>query len=316
MRTIFMGCGEYARDLLENMVGAGLAPLAVVTNPDRPSGRGLRPQPTPVGAFAAEAGLRVFRVDGPKDPVFSRIYLESQPEVVLVCDYGHIIPAELLSSFPGRFLNVHPSLLPRYRGAAPIRRALLEGAEKTGVSLMIVDEGLDTGPVVGYVEAAVLPDDDAESLRRRLARLGVELLKSVLPAYLSGTVRPQIQEEALATYAPPLRKDDLLIDWNRTAFSIHNQVRALAPAPGARGRLDGKWIKILRTLPLDGFEELGPGELGSPDRKRMVVGTGEGALEILILQPEGRKRMSGEEFLRGYRKKGRAGFETVVHREQ
>ncbi|MDI7251280.1 MAG: methionyl-tRNA formyltransferase, partial [Actinomycetota bacterium] len=173
-------------------------------------------------------------------------------------------------------------------------------------------EGLDTGPVVDALEVEVLPEDDAGTLRLRLAELGAHLVEAALPAYLEGRLPPREQDPREATYAPPLRKEELLIDWKMPASEIHNRIRALAPSPGARGRLGGKWMKILRSRPREDVLGLQPGELAGEGKREMLVGTGHGALEVLQLQPEGRRRMEAAEFLRGYRG-GKGGFfEAVV----
>lgn len=311
MEFLFLGTGEYARDVLENLLERGLDPRAVITIPDRPSGRGLRERPSPVAELAGRRGLDLYRLERTGEGEFEGILDRHRPGFILVCDFGKLIPGSVLSLLPGRFLNLHPSLLPRYRGAAPIRRAIMNGETVTGVSLMVMDEGLDTGPVVDALEVEVLPEDDAESLRLRLAERGSLLVETALPAYLEGKLTPRAQDPRLATYAAPLRKEELFIDWSLPALEIHNRVRALSPSPGARGRLGGKWIKILSTRPREDVLGLRPGELGGEGKGEMLVGTGRGALEVLRLQPEGRRRMDAAEFLRGYRGGGKVFFEAV-----
>lgn len=312
MKTVFAGNGYFARDLLEQLLEVGVKPLAVITNPDAPAGRGRQPKPVPAAGFAAGSGLTVHKTEGPRAPDFADTLQKHDPEVVLVADYGHLIPPSLLAMFPGRILNLHPSLLPLYRGAAPITRALMDGVEITGVSIMVLDEGLDTGPVIDRAETRVDLFDDAGTLRRKLAGLGARLLARAVPLYLSGRLRAKPQEHRLATYAPPIRKEELFIDWNLPSLSIHNQVRALAPLPGARTRLGGKWVRILKTRPRQGRKDLLPGEIVVSNGGIMVVGTGEGALEVLTLQPEGKNPMDSREFLRGWRRGGVKGFEVVV----
>ncbi len=310
MRFLFLGTGDYARDVLDKLLASGLAPESVITGPDRPSGRGLRLRSTPVAELAEEKGLDLHKVEGPGDRSFRDILERTRPDLVLVCDYGSRLPGEVLSALPGRFLNLHPSLLPRHRGAAPIQRALMEGETRTGVSLMVMEEGLDTGPVVDAVETEIHPEDDAGTLRVRLAEAGARLLERALPAYLEGKSTPREQDHDMATYAPPLRKEELLIDWREPASVVHNRIRALAPLPGARSRLGGRWIKILRSRPREDVTHLRPGELRGVGGE-MLVGTGGGALEVLQLQPEGRRRMEAAEFLRGFRGGKEAFFEAV-----
>jgi len=311
LKFLFLGTGGYARDVLDHLLDDGLRPLAVITGSDRPSGRGLRARPSPVALLAERKGLEIHKLEKPAGTVFEEILERHRPDVALVCDYGSLIPGDVLSLLPGRFLNLHPSLLPRYRGAAPIRRALMEGSQRTGVSLMVIDEGLDSGPVVDALETDILAEDDAGTLGLRLAEAGARLVETALPAYLEGRLRPREQDPRLATYAPPLRKEELLIDWGMPASDIHNRIRALAPRPGARGRLGGKWLKILRSRPRQDILDLRPGELARDAKRGMLVGTGRGALEILLLQPEGRRIMDATEFLRGYRGGSKDFFEAV-----
>lgn len=311
MNYLYMGSGEYARDVLGYITNEEWMPLAVITRPDRPSGRGLRVRPTPVAELAERIRLKLYKPEALDASEFEGLLRSHRPDFVLVCDYGNLIPEGVLSLMPQRFLNLHPSLLPRYRGAAPIRRALMDGASRTGVSLMVMDEGLDTGPVVRALEVEVLPADDAETLRRRLAERGAELIRATVPAYLEGRLRPREQDSGKATYAPPLRKEELYIDWNEPAAEIHNRIRALSPSPGARGRLGGRWIKILRSRPREEVLTLRPGEIVAERGGEMLVGTGRGALQVLLLQPEGRRRMEASEFLRGYRGGKGESFETV-----
>ncbi len=301
MNIVFLGSGGFARELLGSVMKSGLRPRAVISGEDRPAGRGLRKRPTPVASLAETGGLEVHKLGGPRDRALREVISRPGLQAVLVADYGHLIPGDVLRILPQRFLNVHPSLLPRYRGAAPIRRALLEGAETTGVSLMVMEEGLDTGPVIAREETPVLPDEDALALRNRLALLGASLVVDRLPLYLDGELAAEPQDESSATYAAPLRKEDLRIDWTLPAVSVHNQVRALAPDLGAWTCWRGKRIKVFRTRLLPEARGLRAGELRSIDARRLVIGTGEGDLELLVVQPEGRKKMTAAEFLRGYR---------------
>lgn len=311
LRCLYLGTGAYARQVLENLAGKGFAPLAVVTGPDKPSGRGLRLHHTPVAELAADLGLDLWKPEKPETHFLRGLVERYRPDFALVCDYGKMVPEEVLSLLPKRFLNIHPSLLPRYRGAAPIQRALMDGVEKTGVSLMVMDEGMDSGSVVAARETEVLPDDDAGTLQHRLARIGADLLLESAGDYLEGRLQPWEQEPGEATYAPPLRKEELRIDWGMPAVDIHNRVRALAPSPGARARLEGKWMKLLRTRLREDAEGLLPGELAVSGSGEMLVGTGKGILEVLVLQPEGRRRMEATAFLRGYRRRGKMFFEEA-----
>lgn len=301
MEIIFFGNGDFASDLLDGMLRVELRPRAVITGPDRPVGRGLRRTPSPVAALAASVGLPLHKFAGPREAGLREVLSRERPQAVLVADYGHLIPRDVLDLFPERFLNVHPSLLPLYRGAAPIRRALLDGVEVSGVSLMVMVESLDAGPLIGQAETPVLPDDDAGELRRRLALRGADLVAERLPRYLRGELVAEPQDESRATYAALVEKHELRIDWGQPAVYVHNRVRAFAPRPGAWTCWRGGRLKILRTRQRREASGLRAGELRRINGERLVVGTGEGELELLLLQPEGRKRMTAAEFLRGYR---------------
>ncbi|MEW6553065.1 MAG: methionyl-tRNA formyltransferase [Actinomycetota bacterium] len=301
LNTVFLGSGGFSRDLLDELLRSGFEISAVFTRPDHPAGRGLHRRPTPVKAFAKLRGLRVFQPDGPRDPLFTASLGEVKPELMLVADYGYLLPARILGYTAKGCLNVHPSLLPRYRGAAPIQRALMRGEAVTGVSLMVMDEGMDTGDVIAVRELAIADSDSALTLRRKLATLGAGLLLETLPPFLAGDIPPVPQDEAMATYADPIRKEDTVIDWTRTAADIHNQVRALSPRPGAYTLLRGKRVKVLRTLPRPDVAAGIPGELLPEGKEGVAVGTGGGALQLLEVQPEGKKAMSAGEFRRGYR---------------
>ncbi len=297
---LFVGSGDFAAALLREMAEAGYLPRRVLTLPDRPAGRGRRPRPTPCKAAAMEAGLTLTETSHPGEPAFREALSREHPEVVLVSDYRFILPREILEYPPRGCVNVHPSLLPRHRGAAPIRRALMEGDDRSGVSLMLMDEGMDTGPIIAARDTAVEEDDDERSLRLRLAAMGASLLEDCLYLWVEGSLEARPQGEEGASYAPPIHPGELLLDWTRPAREVFNRVRALAPRPGAYTYLRGRRLKILRAVPERTRPGLEPGVL-SPGGGVLLVGTGEGTLRILLLQPEGKREMSAEEFLRGYR---------------
>lgn len=301
LNTVFLGSGEFSRDLLRDLLQAGLSISAVITRPDHPAGRGLRQRSTPVKALAEHAGIRVFQPDGPGDPLFMDALDESSTELILVADYGHLLPRHILEYTAAAYLNVHPSLLPHYRGAAPIQRALMQGERVTGVTLMLLDEGMDTGDIIASEELGIEESDNALSLREKLASLGARMLVETLPRFLSGAIIPVAQEENIATYADPIGKTDMIIDWTRAAESIHDQIRALSPRPGAYTRFRGRRVKILRSLPRRDLSEAAPGKLVFDGKDGLLVGTTAGELQLLELQPEGKKTMSAAEFRRGYR---------------
>ncbi|NPV59050.1 MAG: methionyl-tRNA formyltransferase [Actinobacteria bacterium] len=299
--VVFAGSGEFSADLLRELARIGFLPAMALTRRDRPAGRGRRLRPTPLKAAAAELGVEVVEADGPSDPAFMETLEALRPEVLLVADYGFILPKAVLS-YPSRgCVNVHPSLLPRHRGAAPIRRALMEGDSESGVSLMLMDEGLDTGPIIAASAVAIEDRDNELSLRMRLAATGADLVARFIPLWVAGDVEPCPQGEEGASYAPPISPEELLIDWALPSREIHNRVRALAPRPGAHTFMRGKRLKVLRSEPCRVEWRLAPGEVSLAESGALVVGTGEGALRLLELKPEGKRSMLAEEFLRGYR---------------
>ena len=270
---------------------------AVVTNPDRPAGRGMRLQESPVKRAARESGVEVIQVPKARDPELAQRVTELEPDVATVVAYGSILPAALLGIPPKGFVNVHFSLLPRYRGAAPVQWAIRNGDETTGVSIMVLTEGMDEGPVLAMEEEPIRPDDSTGSLGERLAPIGAHLLVRTLPGYVRGDIDPIAQDPEAATYAPKLTTADARIDWTGGARQIHDLVRALDPEPGAWSIVDGTRLKVFRTsltdVPLEPGEILVDGGL--------TVGTGEGALCLLEVQPAGKKKMTGEDFARGSR---------------
>jgi len=300
LRFFFFGSGEFSRNILEVLLENELIPQALITRIDRPSGRGRRLRPTPVKLFAKESGIEVIQPHDISEDTFIDTLKAAQPEVILLADYGELLPTALLQLPPKGCVNIHPSLLPRYRGASPVQRALMDGVDITGVSLMLMEKGLDTGPIIYQQEMEIGEDDDAGSLARKLAVLGGRLLVSKLPAYLLGEITPHPQDEDEASYAEPINKRELLIDWSRKARTVFNQVRALSPSPGAYTYFRGKRLKILRAMPTAGEVKSPPGTIVVQGNIHLLVKAGEGALRLETLQPEGKKIMSSDEFLRGY----------------
>lgn len=301
MRTVFLGSGDFAAELLRSLTRAGMRLAAVVTGPDRPAGRGLRLTPPAVKVACSSLGLEAMQPGTPRDAAFADALRGLKPDAVLVADYGFLLGRDILEIPPRGCLNVHPSLLPRYRGAAPIQRALMDGVEESGVSLMLLDEGLDTGPILCQRSLALQEDDDAGTLRARLARLGADMVAECLPRYAEGRIEPRPQGEDGASYAPPLDKSEREIDWTRDSRVIRNLVRALSPKPGAYTTLERKRIIILRASLAQGREEAEPGTILAADGASLVVAAGEGALAVELIQPEGRKAMGPGDFVRGYR---------------
>ncbi len=299
-RIIFMGTPHFAVPTLEALIGRHEI-AAVVTRPDRRRGRGRKPSPPPVKEVALAYGLTVLQPESLRQPEAITQLRKLAPEVIVVVAYGQILPPEVLALPPKGCLNVHASLLPKHRGAAPIAAAILAGEEETGVTIMLMDEGLDTGPILAQARCRIEPQDTRGSLSAKLARLGAELLVEILPRWLKGKIEPRPQEEERATYSRMISKEDGLIDWSQSAVEIWRRVRAYHPWPSAYTYWQGKLLKILRAEPLadrSGKEE--PGRvmiLG----EELAVATGQGALLLREVQLEGKRAMAAEEFLRGRR---------------
>ena len=293
MRTVYFGTSEFAAAVLRRLAGSEHRPALVLTRPDRPRGRGRKLTPPPVADTARELGIEVFQPQSVNDVEARERIASAAPDAVCVCAFGALIKEPLLSDF--EMLNVHPSLLPRWRGAAPVERAIIAGDERTGVSIMRVGAGLDSGPVCLQESLAIEPEDTYGTLALRLQALGGELLVRAL------TERPPFaeQDEALATYAEKITAEDRLLDPERPAAELERTVRALTPHIGAHvGLEDGSLLGVTRARavdrgPLPGVLDLN-GEIP-------VLGCAPGALELLAVKPPGRREMPGEDYLRGRR---------------
>jgi len=299
MELIFLGTPAFAVPTLKMVLQAGHKVLAVVTQPDRPKGRGQVLSPSPVKEAALRQGLPVFQPERIKRPEVVAQLAELPAEAMVVVGYGQIIPQSIIDLPRYGILNVHGSLLPKYRGAAPIQWAIVNGETTTGVTTMRIDAGLDTGDMLLRAKTAIDPEETAMELGERLAAMGAELLVETLARI--ETLVPQKQDASQATYAPILKKEDGLIDWTLPAAAIHNRVRGLLPWPGAYTKFRGQTLHIWKT---GGRFPTCPGRKGRLVRmgKSLQVVCGDGsALELVELQLEGKKRMSGEAFANGQR---------------
>lgn len=301
MDVVFCGTPGFAVPTLEALVRAGFHVRLVVTQPDRPSGRGQQPVASPVKQAALSLGLPVVQPEKIKNNPDFRQQLEAlAPRAIVVVGYGRLIPPWMLRLPPLGNINLHASLLPKYRGAAPIQWAIASGETVTGNTTMQLNEGLDTGPILLQQERAIEPEDTAATLGPRLAEAGARLMLETLRGLASGSITPRPQDDARATLAPILSKEDGRIDFQRTARDIWNRMRGFLPWPGAYTLFRGKNLSLHAAAPLDG-QHIPPGELRL-ERERLLVGCGGGtALELLELQLEGKRRMPAADFARGYR---------------
>ncbi|VFQ47194.1 methionyl-tRNA formyltransferase [Desulfoluna butyratoxydans] len=296
---IFMGTPDFAVNALKALHESGLFEIAlVVSQPDRPKGRGRKLEPTPVKAYAQAMGYRVEQPETVKSDEFIRLAEEIAPDFFVVVAFGQILNQRLLDVPRVCPVNIHGSLLPKYRGSAPIQRAVMNGDAVTGVTTMVMDRGMDTGDMLLTVETPIGPEDTAATLHDRLSELGGELIVKTLPGLLDGSVVPVPQDNEAATHAAMLSKAEGEIDWSAPARIIDCRLRGMTPWPGAFTFLDGKRLRIHKTQPLETAATDAPGTVvtGGSD---LVVATGDGLLRIVELQGANGKRMPAEAFLRG-----------------
>ncbi len=299
-RIIFMGTPEFAVPTLQAMLDHGENVVAVVCQPDRPKGRGRKVQPPPVKILAESRGIPVLQPTKIRTPEYLTELASFKADLFVVTAYGRILPGTILNLPPLGTINVHGSLLPKYRGAAPVQRAILEGDTVTGITIMQMDEGMDTGDILLPGSLDIDPDDTATTLAVKMAALGGALLVKALDLLRQDNLPPQKQDDALATDAPMLSKDEAPIDWQRSASHISCQIRGLDPWPKAHTYLEGKWLRPFRPLVLPGKVKEVPGTLARIDKEGLVIATGQGYLLVRELQLEGKKSMPVDAFLRGH----------------
>ncbi len=295
--VVFFGSGDFAYLTLKGLLKHDVNIKLVVTAPDRPRGRGRKPRPTHVKLIALEHKLPVITPSSVKKPEVIEELRSINPQFFVLTDYGKIIPDELLRLPKKAPLNIHPSLLPAYRGAAPLERAMMACEKVTGVTIMIMDSGIDTGPILLQEKVEIGETETKGELAERLASIGVELILRAIKEF--DRITPTPQSEDGASYAPKISKEELWIDWNNSARFIACKINALSPRPGARARFDGNYIKPMRASFVEG--EWGePGNITIIDRKRLIVAASDGGVEILELMPEGRRTMKAVEYLSGH----------------
>ncbi len=303
MKLVFCGTPMFAVPCLERLVAAGHEVMLVVTQPDRPQGRGMTMTAPPVKQAAMKLGLPVVQPEKIRtNAEFQKQLTALKPEAIIVVGYGRIIPPWMLQLPLLGNINVHGSLLPKYRGAAPIQWAIANGETITGVTTMRINEGLDTGDMLLQREMEILPDDTAVTVAPRMALIGAELLVETLDGLEKARIHPVPQDNKQATLAPILKKEDGFIDFSRTAREIHNRLRGFQPWPGAFTQYRGKTLKIVAAEPASANLEVAPGEMYLHDGDQLLVGCAGGTLlGLLQLQPEGKKAMAARDFISGYR---------------
>ena len=310
MRLIFAGTPEFAARALDALVLAGHEISLVLTQPDRPAGRGLKLKPSAVKTRALAHGLEILQPASLKSPEVHSALAAQKADAMIVAAYGLIIPAALLTLPRFGCINIHASLLPRWRGAAPVQRAILAGDGETGITIMQMDAGLDTGAILSRHGMPIEWDDTAGSLTAKLADRGADAIVEILPQLASGTLQPEPQDARQATYAAKISKHEAIIDWHQDARAIARAIRAFDPTPGARSRLNDTDIKIWRAdeIDADGM----PGEILALGDQGLLVACGHRALSITELQPAGSRRMRAAEFVAGGRAAPGQRFESTL----
>lgn len=302
MRVVFMGTPDFAVPSLKALVEAGYEVCGVFTQPDKPVGRHQnRLQSTPVKEYALTQSIPVYQPVKLRDGEALAVLKELEPELIVVAAYGRILPPDILALPRLGCVNVHSSLLPKYRGAAPINWAILNGEDETGVTIMYMAEGMDTGDILAQTKTAIDLNENAAQLFDRLALLGAELLVKTMEDLKAGTTRAVPQDNSRSSHAPMLSRELSPMDWGKTVRQLHDQVRGLYPWPAATAELDGVRCKVLRTAILDGQTEKAPGTVLQADKQGLHIACGGGGmLEIMEVQPDGKKAMSAAAFLMGH----------------
>jgi methionyl-tRNA formyltransferase len=300
-----MGTPEFAVPSLEAVAALdGMEIVCVVTQPDRPAGRGQSTRPSAVKARALELGLPVWTPENLKEPERQAQLRDLAPDLLVVVAYGEILRRAVLDIPHRGAINVHGSLLPRHRGAAPVQGALLVGDEEAGITIMLMDEGMDTGPMLAKRSIPMRPDHTAATLSDDLSRLGADLLAETLPRWLAGEIEPEPQDDSAATKTRMLKKEHGRLDWSRPARELANQVRAFDPWPGTFTMWRGQQLKVLRAREAVGWEASSqqhpPGTVAQQG-ERVAIATGEGWLELHLVQLQGKKALAEREFVNGYR---------------
>ncbi len=300
MRIVFMGTSQFGVPTLEQLVASEHQLIAVYTQPDKPAGRGRTISLSPVKKVAIEHGLEVRQPNNFNEADFLESLAQLSPDVIVVAAFGKILPVEVLNMPPFGCINIHPSLLPKHRGPTPIEGAILAGDDCIGVTIMLMDSGVDSGPILSQKRMPIEPEDSAESLTIKLAHIGAHLLEEILPLWLSHAIIPQPQNDDLASYTKLISKEQGEIDWHLPALEVWRRVRAFQPWPGCYTWWQGKILKVIDASHFPAVQGE-PGRVIALARGGVGVQTTEGILQLLTVQLEGRRKMSAEEFVRGQR---------------
>lgn len=308
-RLVFMGTPAFAVPILKALLASEDEVVAVVTQPDKPAGRGKKLTPPPVKLLAQEHGVPVLQPTKIKDPEFLTKLRELAPEAIVVAAYGKILPREVLEIPPKGCINVHASLLPKFRGAAPINWAIIAGESETGVTIMQMDEGMDTGDILLMEAIPIGPEETAGELHDRLAALGAKLIVEALRGLKEGRIKPEKQPEKGVSYAPMLKKEDGFLDFTLPAEELSRLIRGLDPWPSAYAYFRGKLIKFFRPEAINEEVQAVPGEIVAVGEEGLLIATGKGLLRVREVQVEGKKRLSVADFIRGWRPRPGERFE-------
>ena len=300
MRIVFMGTPDIAATCLQKLLSENMEIVGVYTQPDRPKGRGMKMQFSPVKEVALEHNVPVFQPENFREEETVQQLRALQPDAVAVVAYGRILPQTVLDIAPNRFINIHASILPQYRGSAPYQWAVLDGLEETGVSAQFMVRQMDAGPVVGVAKTPIGPNETAGELLDRLAVLGADLLHETLIKLENNTLTPTTQDESQVTMAPMLDKSMCPIDFAKTAQAVHNKVRGLNPWPVATAQIGGKQFKVHATRVVENPTNAPAGTILGLTKTGLQIACGEGAVEIRVLQAEGGKRMAAPDYFRGH----------------
>ena len=311
MNIVFMGTPEFALPTLKSLHQSSHSILAVITQPDRPKGRGQKLLVSPIKKYALDSDLLILQPKTVNDPKFIESLKKNQPDIIIVVAFGQILSDTFLK-IPKQFcINLHSSLLPKYRGAAPIHRAILNGEKKSGVTTIIMDKGMDTGDILLIQETPIHETDTAQTLHDTLSKMGGALVLETLKRLVENTLLPIQQDHSQVTYAPKLKKEEGLIHWDQSATTLYNKVRGLTPWPGTYTLLNKKRLRILKVQVGEGSHDDSPGKVARVTDVGIEVGTGQGRLIITEIQPAGKKSMPTKSFLAGHKVERGTLFDTV-----